>query len=116
MQTIGTLGGLTVLTYTFDPIRPLIYYADRFTGDFVTLSRFTGLEVSRFMWDAALMVRTAMDVSNDGNWVFTRAYGGVVAVAIPSPSVSLTLTAAGSVLMVRRRRCLMCARKHLRSL
>ncbi len=82
----------TSLTYTFDPIRPVIYYADRSTAEFVTVSAVTGAVISQFhpgdSFDSALR----LTVSADGQWAFVRVPFGVRVIAIPSPGACMTLS------------------------
>ncbi len=104
LQTLLTLPGESVLTYTFDPIRPLIYFADRTTGDFVTLSSTTGEVLLRTPSGYSFDGAESLELSDNGYWAFVRTNGGVVAIAIPSPGPAVTACLALGGIACRRRR------------
>jgi hypothetical protein len=72
----------TALTYTFDPSRPLIYYADRGTGNFVTVLATTGAILASFHPGESFDSALALTVSADSRWAFIQVPNGIRAISI----------------------------------
>lgn len=100
---IAVLPG-TTLTYTFDPVRPFIYYADRISNEFVILNSSTGAFVGRFATGDIFDSTIDLSVSSDGRWAFVAVPGGVRVIELPAPPHAALFGLAMLTLARRRRR------------